>query len=111
MSFTTATALAAEFAAEAANLQREAAKVVAKTAHDTRRDMAVGAPVDTGFLRSSTTVEISADGLSAEVGPEAEYGRYVNDGTYKMAPRPFVDQAAERNTPAFLAACAALADL
>ncbi|WP_278255584.1 HK97 gp10 family phage protein [Nocardioides convexus] len=39
----------------------------------------VGVPVDTGHLANSITTDV--DGLSYEVGPEANYGGYVEEGT------------------------------
>lgn len=107
----TAAALAAEFAAAAANAPRKAAQAVAKTAYDVQADAQAMAPVDTGFLRSSITTSLADGGLSAEVGPEAHYGVFLELGTYKMAPQPYLIPALERRTDPFLAALARVADL
>ena len=72
-------------------------------------------PVDTGFLKGSISSEIHGDGrhgqIEAEIGAEANYGRYVEQGTRFMAPRAFLGPALDRQTPGFMAACAQVADL
>lgn len=55
-------------------------------------------PVDTGDLKGSLSMEIiktGGDGLVARIGTNLVYGRYVNDGTKYMAPRPFLTRALE----------------
>lgn len=50
------------------------------------------APYDTGNLFRSIDYYIkSADTVA--VGTEVDYGKYVHDGTYKMAARPFMRDA------------------
>lgn len=44
-----------------------------------RKDAVLNCPVDTGRLRSSITVNV--EGNSAEIGPTASYGAYVEFGT------------------------------
>lgn len=111
MSVTTAAAVAAEFAQAASKVDRKVATALRKHVHDVQGDAKHGAPVDTGNLRSSISVDIAPDGLSAEVGPEAEYGGYVEQGTYKMAPQPYLVPAAERRNDALMTALAEVADL
>ena len=53
-------------------------------------------PVDTGRLRSSITYTKTSQ-LSCTVGTNVFYGPYIEFGTHKMAPRPFL-------FPAYLAA-------
>lgn len=50
-------------------------------------------PVDTGFLKSSIGVDFDDDGLGFEAGPTAEYGMFVEGGTSRMAPRPYMGPA------------------
>lgn len=88
--------------------------VVRKTAHDIEATAKSLAPVDTGNLRGSITTEITGDGrfgsMSAEIGPTASYGQYVEEGTSRMAPQPYMLPAAERHMPAFEAAVLAIGD-
>lgn len=48
-------------------------------------------PVDTGRLRSSVSHAVSGD--SAYIGTNVEYAPYVEMGTVKMAPRPYIKPA------------------
>ncbi|MFK4096726.1 HK97-gp10 family putative phage morphogenesis protein [Streptomyces anthocyanicus] len=49
------------------------------------------APVDTGALRGSVTVEQTAEGARLIVGDGAvDYAEFVERGTRHMSPRPFV---------------------
>ena len=77
-----------------------AAKVaVAKTAFDLSAIAQTLAPVDTGFLRSSIGTDV--DGLTAVIGPTAEYGAHVEFGTYRMQPQPYMGPAADQVEPGF----------
>lgn len=59
-------------------------------------------PVDTGRLQGS--ISASASGEHATVSVGADYGIYVEFGTYKMAARPFLAPALSVATDAVLAA-------
>lgn len=74
-----------------------ASRAVAKVAHDIEATAKVLAPVDTGNLQSSISTDLGV--LSAEVGPTAEYGAYVEEGTSRMAPQPYMGPAADRHFP------------
>lgn len=50
---------------------------------------------DTGRLRDSLFVRRGADGLSAEVGTELDYGRHLEFGTQDMPARPWLHPAFE----------------
>lgn len=84
----------------AAKVEALAPRVVAKVALDIERDAKINAPVDTGNLMGSIGAEV--DGLTAEIGPTAEYGGYVEYGTSKMHAQPYMGPATEKNTPAFV---------
>lgn len=69
-------------------------------------------PVDTGRLRASITTRVDEDALAASVsaltdlferpaigvaGTDVYYALYVELGTYKMAARPYLRPALEKN--------------
>lgn len=88
-----------------------ASLAVVKTAFDVEADAKQFAPIDTGNLRSSiTSGPIGEDralrpgDLSAEIGPTAEYGEYVEDGTSRQAPAAYMGPAADRRFPPFVQA-------
>ena len=51
------------------------------------------APVDTGYLKRSIGLEITAGGMTAEVEPAAEYAPYVELGTRFMEAQPYLGPA------------------
>lgn len=55
--------------------------------------------VDTGMLRRSVTHNIEQDGttVTGEVGSQLVYGAYLEHGTSKMAPRPWLAPSVEKN--------------
>jgi len=68
-----------------------------------------GAPVDTGFLRSSIKPSdlrrVGQTGvIEGETGPTADYGGFVENGTSRMAPRPYMAPAADAVEPGVVAA-------
>ena len=79
-------------AAQAGRLVRETAADVTATAKQL-------APVRTWNLRRSITMQVNnvKGGIEAEVGTNVEYAPYVEQGTYKMAPRAFLGPAIDRH--------------
>lgn len=75
---------------------------IRKSAADIERDGKLLSPVDTGFMRNS--ISSTVRGLSAAIGPTAEYAPYVEDGTSSQAPQPFMGPAFDRNVPLFIRA-------
>lgn len=93
------------------------------------RSAKIAAPVDTGFLRNSVTYAVggqapaistykddpgkqsgsysgtapedSGDVKSVYLGTNIEYAQYVENGTSKMAARPFIRPAIANNTEKF----------
>lgn len=89
----------------------KARAAVHKAAADIEQQAKARAPVDTGHLRSSisTTLTDSKHHSSAEVGPTAHYGRYVEQGTSRpMAAQPYMVPALDAVEPGFVAAMAQL---
>jgi hypothetical protein len=72
-------ALARDIEHNADMVPGKARLIVEKTGHDTVALAQAGAPVDTGYLKNSISVDF--DGLGFEAGPTAEYGAYVEEGT------------------------------
>lgn len=87
--------------------------IVRKAAFDVERYAKQGAPVDTGYLRSSIHTELIVNNwrmYGADVISEAEYSRFQEGGTSRMPPHPYMGPAADRVEPGFVAALAAIAD-
>ena len=82
------------FAKAAAEITGLAEVVVAKSAFDLERLAKQAAPVRTGNLRSSISTDVR--GLEAEVGPTANYGVFVELGTSRQAPQPYLMPAADK---------------
>lgn len=61
-------------------------------------------PVDTGALRSS--INVSVNGNRAEISADTDYASYVEFGTSKMAPRPYLVPALLQNREAIITAAA-----
>lgn len=88
-------ALADDLRTGADEIHGRAQLVVAKGGHDTVADAQVLVPVDTGLLKSSISVDV--DDLSFVAGPSVEYGEYVELGTSRMNPEPYLAPAFDRN--------------
>lgn len=100
--------LADDMAASPARLRAGASRVVAKTTYDTEADMKVFCPVDTGTMLNSISSDV--DELVGTVGPTVNYAPFVEDGTSRMSPQPFVRPAYDRNEPGFVQALADLTE-
>lgn len=93
--------------AAADNISQAAETIIAKGAADLEAAAKQRAPVDTGFLRSSITRDIQ--GLTATIGPTANYGVYVEMGTSRMRPQPYMAPALADVVPTVEAAFQAAA--
>lgn len=86
---------------------KEARVAVELATLGTEADAKVFAPVDTGNLRNS--IFSTFRGLVGETGPSAEYGEFVEGGTSRMAPQPYMGPATARHAPLFHEACVDIA--
>lgn len=86
-----------------------AAQIVAKTAADISGSAAMNAPYRTGNLSNSIGYDLYS--LEAEIGPTASYGQFLEYGTSRMAPQPYMKPALEKHEGAFLQALSKLGDL
>lgn len=89
--------------------------VVLRAATYRMQSYAMGAaPVDTGALRSSITVGFNgglmAGWMEGMAGPEIRYGGYVEFGTERTRPQPYMGPALDRAAVEFEMGLAALAD-
>lgn len=76
---------------EALDRAREAAR---REVEESAQRVRNAAPVDTGALRASVTVEETPDGARLIVGDgSVDYAEYVERGTRYMSPQPFVGPA------------------
>ena len=80
--------------------------IIQKGVQDIKRDAQLAAPVDTGFLKGSITYEtrILSTSVVGEVGPSAEYGAFVEYGTSRSGPQPYMGPAFARHAPLIEAA-------
>jgi hypothetical protein len=53
---------------------------------------------DSGALASSISFEVRLGGMAAEIGSERDYGLFLEEGTDKVAARPWLKPAADENT-------------
>lgn len=100
--------LVADLGGAGPKVRQRAGQVVRKSALDVVALAQSMAPVDTGNLHGSIGMDTPAP-LSAVVGPTANYAPYVEWGTHRMAPQPFMGPAADAVEPNFVAAIAAIA--
>ncbi len=101
--------LADALTSKAERVEAQAADVVRRSAADLQARAKRNAPVDTGRLRASITTSRLGP-LEAEIGPEASHGVWVEGGTSRMSPQPFLYPAADAVEPTFAAALQRLGD-
>lgn len=103
-------ALAADQAIARARVLPLVRVALLKTGNDIARDAKIiGNAKFSNRATGATVNSISAtmvNATTAEVGPTTYYAKFVEDGTSRMAPKPFMGPAAERHEPAFLQAVA-----
>ena len=82
-------------------LKPQARAAVSKTARDIEADAKHMAPYKTGNLLSSISTSITdvASLVEAVIGPTAEYGAFVEFGTSRQSPQPYLGPAADNRLP------------
>lgn len=76
------------------NMQKEAVKTVVKKNGSRLQESAQEkAPVDTGTLKRSITLDLKDAGMTAESEATAEYAGYVEYGTRFMSAQPYMRPA------------------
>jgi HK97 gp10 family phage protein len=89
--------------------ERDVPQAVRLAAFAVQRYAMQMAPVDTGFLRASITVghptgrQLEQSDKEAQIGPEAEYGGWVETGTANSRAQPYMVPAAEATEPLLIA--------
>lgn len=103
-------ALAADLRGVAEVSQQMARAAVDKSAFDVERiakqNIVDKNIIDTGATLNSVGVTRSGGGTfaRAEIGPTTEYAPYLEEGTYRTPPRPFMAPAIDEVEPGFVAA-------
>lgn len=106
-------ALAADLSKAGPATARKAQQVVAKAAADVQRTGAATAQqlfkpppegASTGATANSIGVDLEDAGLAASIGPTTSYAPYLEFGTRRMSPRPFMGPALDAVEPSFTAA-------
>jgi HK97 gp10 family phage protein len=82
--------------------RRTVQREVMRSALKVQAGAKVRCPVDTGRLRNSIAVEIQDEGLSALVGTNVEYAPFVEFGTSRQRPQPYLFPAYEEEHPQFV---------
>ena len=76
------------------NMKKEAVKTVVKKNGSRLQQQAMeNAPVDTGTLKRSITLDITGGGMSAESEATVQYAGYVEYGTRYMEAQPYMRPA------------------
>lgn len=91
--------LADKLRAFGAKAETELEKAVLKGALKVEGDAKRDCPHDTGYLRASITHQFYKNAAEpfALVGTNVEYAPYVENGTSKQAPQPYLRPAFEKN--------------
>jgi HK97 gp10 family phage protein len=105
--------LSVDLGKKADGMDSKTSMVVRKAAFDVERYAKQYAAVDTGFMRGAIHTEFivaNSRMYGADVISEADYSIFIEAGTSRMAPQPFMGPAGDRVEPGFVAALEAIAD-
>jgi HK97 gp10 family phage protein len=101
--------IAIDLGAVGPQVRKRAPVVLRKSSFDIVASAKNRVPVDTGKLKGSIGATFLSP-LSAEIGPTANYGFWVEVGTSRMAPQPYMGPAADIHFPLFEQAVAQLGE-
>ena len=93
--------LAADLGAAPARVRRDIEGALERAADDLVARARALAPVETGELRDS--IRASGSGMEVTVSATAPHAIYVEHGTRKMGPRPFMGPATDAVEPKLVA--------
>lgn len=91
--------------------KKQVRNVVRKSTFETQARGRVRSPYKTGHLMGSISVDFigsNADVAVGTTGPEANYGWFVENGTERQAPQPYMGPAADEVEPSFYAGLEAI---
>ncbi len=94
----------ADFTRAAEHVQLGAMELVEETAEKIRATAEQIAPDgsrDHEGQDLSDSIHTTIMGLAAEIGPSARHGRFVEKGTYKDAPQPYMGPSSDQHEPGF----------
>jgi HK97 gp10 family phage protein len=73
---------------------KDLVKAIKQFGKDFEKNLKINAPYRTGRLKKSIKSSVERTGETIKAGVEmVYYGQYVNDGTYKMAAQPFINDS------------------
>jgi len=93
--------LAAELRGAGERVKKVAPQIVAKAGFDVAEIADALVPVDTGATRNSIQSLMDPGGMGTTVGPATWYSPFLEFGTARMAPRPFMAPALTAVAPGF----------
>lgn len=102
--------LSADLRAAPARARNRVGQAIRKSALDVETGGKARVRVDTGATKNSIGVDLTvSDGvIAATIGPTTHYAPYLEYGTSRMAPRPFMGPAADAVIPSLEAAIASV---
>jgi hypothetical protein len=103
-------ALAADIAGDIATIEVRAGLVLDKTTFDVVATAQQIVAVDTGATKGSIHATVVGP-LEREAGPTTEYAHFLEGGTSRMSPLPFMFPSLDKHTPAFLAGMGQVGEL
>ena len=96
-----------DFEAATPQARKQVRNTVRKGAFEIEARGKVNSPYRTGNLRNSIETDFigsNADVAQAEIGPEANYGWFVEGGTETQAPQPYMGPAFDAVEPSIIEA-------